>query len=156
MLSLVLRLNNFDFNGQHYLQIQGVAIGTRAAPTIANLVMGDFETKHIYIYPSQPVLWIRFIDDNFMIWTHGHASLDIFIQHLNKSHPTLKFTFEAFESSVSFLDTLIQFQQRKLYTKLYNKPTDSHSYLYLILSPSSSKDRRTLQPTTQSQTHMCT
>ncbi len=44
---------------------------TRAAPTIANLVMGDFETKHVYTYPSQPVLWIQFIDDNFMIWTHG-------------------------------------------------------------------------------------
>ncbi len=42
MLSLILRLNNFDFNGQHYLQIQGVAMGTRSALTIANLVMGDF------------------------------------------------------------------------------------------------------------------
>ncbi len=46
MLYLILRLNNFDFNGQHFLQIQGVAMGTRSAPTIANLVMGDFEMKH--------------------------------------------------------------------------------------------------------------
>ncbi len=86
MLSLVLRLNNFDFNGQHYLQIQGVAMGTVAVPTIANLVMGDFETKHVYTYPSQPLIWIRFIDGNFMISTHGRTALDNFIQHLNLSH----------------------------------------------------------------------
>ncbi len=47
LLSLVLRCNNFDFNGEHVLQILGVAIGTRAAPTVANLTMDDFEEKHV-------------------------------------------------------------------------------------------------------------
>ncbi len=84
---------------------------------------------HVYTYPSKPLLWIRFIDDNFMIWTHGRPDLDNFIQHLNISHPCLKFTFEA--SETSFLDTLIQLDQdRMLYTTLYNKHSDSYSYLH--------------------------
>ncbi len=108
--------------------------------------MGDFETKHVYMYPSKPLFWIRFIDDNFMIWTDW--CLDNFIQHLNLSHTILKFTFEASETSVSFLDTLIQ--HRKLYTILYNKPTDSHFMLTLLfLLPTSPKDRWSLQPIAQ-------
>ncbi len=67
LLSLVLRCNNFDFNGEHFLQIQGVAMGTRAASTIANLTMGDFVEKHVYSYHLKPLIWCRFIDDNFML-----------------------------------------------------------------------------------------
>ncbi len=67
LLALVLRCNNFDFNGEHFLQTQGVSMGTKAAPTIANLVRGDFENTHVYTYHLQPMLWIRFIDDIFML-----------------------------------------------------------------------------------------
>ncbi len=55
-------------------------MGTRSAPTIANLVMGDFEVKHVYTYPKQPFLWIHFIDDNIGIWLHGLRELQEFFQ----------------------------------------------------------------------------
>ncbi len=32
LLALVLRCNNFEFRGKHYLQINGVAMGMKAAP----------------------------------------------------------------------------------------------------------------------------
>ena len=131
LLKLVLTCNNFEFNQQNYLQIQGVAMGTKVAPTIANLVMGNFEKQFVYSYPTQPSLWIRYIDDNFMIWPHGPAALETFIQHLNSVHPTIKFTFEYSTKSVSFLDTMvIKDDQGKLYTDLYTKPTDTHAYLH--------------------------
>ncbi len=131
LLALVLTCNNFEFNGQHFLQIQGVAMGTGCAPTIANLVMGDFEDKFVYTYPLKPLIWYRFIDDIFMIWTHGPSALNAFITHLNSVHRTLKFTHEVSDSSLSFLDTLIKKDQDgKLYTDLYSKPTDTHAYLH--------------------------
>ena len=131
LLKLVLTCNNFEFNGQNYLQIQGVAMGTKVAPTIANLVMGHFEQQFVYTYPLQPSLWLRFIDDNFMIWPHGPAALEDFIKHLNSVHPSLKFTFEFSTKMVSFLDTLvIKDDQGTLYTDLYTKPTDTHAYLH--------------------------
>ena len=39
MLELVLKCNNFKFNRKHFLQINGTAMGTRVAPTYANLFM---------------------------------------------------------------------------------------------------------------------
>ena len=33
LLKLVLHSNNFEFNGNHYLQIGGTAMGTRVAPS---------------------------------------------------------------------------------------------------------------------------
>ncbi len=54
---------------------------TRAAPTVANLVMGEFEVKWVYTYNLQPILWVGYIDNIFLIWTHGVASLKRFIHH---------------------------------------------------------------------------
>ena len=43
LLTLVLKCNNFEFNGKHYLQIQGTAMGTKKAPSYANIFMGRLE-----------------------------------------------------------------------------------------------------------------
>ena len=47
ILALILKCNNFKFNRKNYLQINGTAMGTRVAPTFANLFMIHFEEKHI-------------------------------------------------------------------------------------------------------------
>ena len=39
MIELILKLDNFSFNEEHYLQVQGTAMGTRMAPSYANLFM---------------------------------------------------------------------------------------------------------------------
>ena len=36
---------NFSFNNEHYLQKHGTAMGTRMAPSYANLFMGKFEQQ---------------------------------------------------------------------------------------------------------------
>ena len=41
---MILTMNNFTFNGKHYLQIHGTAMGTRMAPSYANLFLAKFET----------------------------------------------------------------------------------------------------------------
>jgi hypothetical protein len=45
MLTLVLKNNNFTFDGNHYLQINGTAMGTKMAPSYANIFMGDLEER---------------------------------------------------------------------------------------------------------------
>ncbi len=37
LLELVLKRNNFQFNGKDYLQVGGTAMGTRVAPSLANV-----------------------------------------------------------------------------------------------------------------------
>ena len=74
-LELVLTNNHFEFNGEFYHQLSGTAMGTKLAPSYANLFMTKFEDKYVYTHPQQPLLWKRFIDDIFLIWPHGMNSL---------------------------------------------------------------------------------
>ena len=91
-LHLILTLNNFIFNGKHYLQIKGCAMGTKCAPNYANLFMGDFESKHIYPrIQNKSLLYHRFIDDIFLIWTSSKNELQTFLQEINQIHDSIKF-----------------------------------------------------------------
>ena len=135
LLQLVLHSMSFSFNGDHYLQIGGTAMGTAVAPNYANLFMDRFETKALENWPLKPLLWLRFIDDIFMIWTHGEDALTEFIEYLNGIHPTIKFTHEVSPTSINFLDTTVKLNEnRELYTTLYEKPTDTHLYLHYTSS----------------------
>ena len=85
----------------YYLQKQGTAMGTKMAPAYANLFMGMIETKmtnkHIKI-------WKRFIDDIFLIWTGTKEELEIYMKTINTIHNTIKFTYEASDKELTFLD----------------------------------------------------
>ena len=130
LLKLVLLSMNFTFNGDHYLQTGGTAMGTSLAPNYANLFMDRFETKALAGYSLKPLTWKRFIDDIFLVWTNGEESLKRFIDYLNSLHDTIKFTHEMSYSQIDFLDTTVKFgQDRGLITTLFNKPTDTHLYL---------------------------
>ena len=121
----------FVFNDQNYLQTGGTAMGTALAPNYTNLFMDRFETKALSIWHLKPILWLRFIDDIFMIWPHGKEELDQFIHYLNHIHEKIKFTSEASTKEVNFLDTTVKIDSdRKLYTTLYEKPTDTHMSLH--------------------------
>ena len=129
LLEVVLTNNYFDFHGKHYHQKSGTTMGTKLAPSYANLFMTKFEQIHVYTYHLQPTLWKRFIDDIFMKWPHGMNSLLEFIQHLNIVYPTIKFTSNISPSEIAFLDLIIYSIDDKLYTRLYTKSTDRHMYL---------------------------
>lgn len=130
LLRMVLQLNNFEFNGDHYLQVGGTAMGTRVAPTFANIFMAHFERQHVYSYPLQPSMWLRFIDDIFMLWDHGQHELSSFIDHLNQAHDTIKFTRESSPHKVHFLDMWVIKTGTCLHTDLYVKPTDCNATLH--------------------------
>ena len=130
LLELVLTTNNFLFDNKEYLQIGGTAMGTKLAPSFANLFMGHFEDKFIYSYPLQPFIWKRFIDDIFFVLTYGQEELDKFVNYLNHCHETIKFTLETSCLKINFLDiTIIKQTDGRIGTNLYCKPTDSHNYL---------------------------
>ena len=45
LAELVLTLNNFSFDGEHYQQISGVAMETKIGPSYANLFVGYVEQQ---------------------------------------------------------------------------------------------------------------
>ena len=66
-LALVFKKNNFQFNGINYLQKVGTAMGTKVAHSFAITYMGDFEEKHVYTYKDQLLMYLRYINDIFII-----------------------------------------------------------------------------------------
>ena len=94
-LALILTLNNFVFICIHYLQTKGCVMGTISGPAYANIFMANFELKYIYPYiKDKTKLFIRFIDDLFMIWTGSEHELLDFMSDLNKKHSSIKFEFK--------------------------------------------------------------
>ena len=133
LLNFILKQNYFLFNNQHYLQTQGTAMGTRMAPSYANIFMASLEKRMLLHSPHNllPLIWLRFIDDIFMLWTHGSPSLTTFLQHINTFHPTIKFTHQQSHNSINFLDTTVLLtKQRTLQSTLYIKPTDKGLLLH--------------------------
>ena len=126
---IILTMNNFTFNSKHYHQKHGTAMGTRMAPSYANLFLSKFERDALLNSPHQPYLWLRFIDDIFMIWTAGPEKLKIFVDYLNNLHSTIKFTCSLSHSNIPFLDVMVSVKDGSIETDLYTKPTDKHQYL---------------------------
>ena len=54
----------------------------------------------------KPRIWHRFIDNVFIIWTHGKDKLEDFLDYINRAHETIKFTAEYSVTEVPFLHTL--------------------------------------------------
>jgi hypothetical protein len=133
-INIILSKNNFMFNNQHYLQIQGTAMGTKMAPSYANLFMAQFEETFMATRQHLPLVYKRYIDDILMIWTHGEDELKAFMTAMNSHHPTIKLTHEWSTEEINFLDVTVYIKNNTVGTKLYTKPTDTHQYLQFTSS----------------------
>ncbi|OOZ36155.1 hypothetical protein, partial [Solemya elarraichensis gill symbiont] len=118
LIRFILTHNAFTFNGQHYLQEHGTAMGTKFAPQYANLFMHKLEQDFLSTQTLQPDLYKRYIDDIFLIWTHGLEALKHFHNAFNHFHPTIKLTIGYSYDSVDFLDTTVSIRNNRLFTSL--------------------------------------
>ena len=130
LININLSQNIFTLADDIWLQTHGTAMGACMAPSYANLFMGDLERRLLDTCPDKPKVWLRYIDDIFLIWTHGHPQLDAFIQHTNTFHPSIKFTSNISTTSIPFLDVMVSLQDGVLQTDLYSKETDTFNYLH--------------------------
>ena len=128
----VLQNNVFNFEGKIFKQVMGTAMGTPMAPSAANLFMGMLEERLLNQspVPFNREFWKRFIDDIFMLWMGSSDDLEIFLDHMNSFHPTIKFTANSSVHTIPFLDINIIMREGFFQTDLYSKPTDAHAYLH--------------------------
>ena len=80
----------------------------------------------------QPLLWLRYLDDSFCLWTDTIQKLEEFLEFLNGFHPSIKFTMDYSPYHINYLDVLITKDEsgKTLCTSLYTKPTDTQQYLH--------------------------
>ena len=136
-IRIILENNTFRFDNKSYLQIKGTAMGTKMAPTYANLVLAYLE-EMMYEKMETNLEYcnfikenhLRYLDDCFIVWPTSKWNLDEFERTINNLHPSFKFTRESHHSQIAFLDIIIYIENHKLLTDVYYKPTDTHQYLH--------------------------
>ncbi|CAF4824088.1 unnamed protein product, partial [Rotaria magnacalcarata] len=139
LLNLSIRDAPFRFQNKIYKQIDGVAMGNPLAPIIADLWMQKIEEKLNRYTTNKPMIWLRYVDDIFCVFTISKEKIFEFRTRINKWHKNLHFTLKLeSDNSIAFLDVLVTQEQDKLTTSLYRKPT--HAGLYMLWD--SSQNRR--------------
>ena len=139
LMELILKYNLFEFDKSIYQQLIGTSMGSKPAPSYANIYLAkriDNEILRLGLKYGQSgnsalLTMRRFLDDIFSIFRGTTKQLHNFFDELNKIHPTLKFTLnhtspenEAAKDrcqcqtqiSIPFLDTLCtRIQDRNRY-----------------------------------------
>ena len=108
-------------------------MGTRMAPLHANIFMAALETRMLHNSPHnlKPLTWLRFINDIFMLWTHGSQTPSHFLQHLTSFHLTINFTHQQSHCSVNFFDIAILITEERTlrYRRIITNDHDLHYHL---------------------------
>ena len=126
----ILKHNYFNFGNQQFLQVKGTAMGTKMAPQYANIFMANLEENFLQNTDNKPLIYLRYIDDIFLLWTHGEEKLLQFYKDFNSEDPDIHVTMNHSTKEVNFLDTTIRLKNNTLQTSLYKKPTHSQTYLH--------------------------
>ncbi len=113
-----------------YEQTYGAPMGSPLSPVLADLYMEFFEKMAINSAQYKPTLWLRCVDDTFVLWPHGKEKLMEFHKHINSLRESIQFTIETEEGGkLPFLDVNISRQHQQLNTTVYRKPTHTNRYL---------------------------
>ncbi|XP_077344465.1 uncharacterized protein LOC143988608 [Lithobates pipiens] len=136
LLEYILKHNVFVFDSTHYLQVQGVAMGTKCAPSYANLYLGGWEKETFSREDLSPFLdkiisWFRYIDDVLFFWAGTETELKTFFQLISINNFNLKFTMQHSQSIVNFLDITISVDSEgRLNSLLFRKPSAGNTVLH--------------------------
>ena len=126
LLEFCLTTTYFKFRGQIYQQYHGCAIGLPVSSIIANLYMENFEVKAITPASQPPRIWMRYVDDTFVVIDKDRAQ--DFTDHINSLDPHIKFTNDhEKEGCLPFLDTLVTRQaDGSVKVSVYRTHTDQY------------------------------
>lgn len=123
------------YNNEVYHQHKGTAMGTRVAPSYANLLMGAFEKIHIlseHAYKPNITFYRRFIDGLFFIWQGTRDEALNFTRILNINDWGLKFTANFSDVNIKFLDLMVSVKDGGFSTTTFLKKVDTNSYLSYV------------------------
>lgn len=132
LLDVTMRNNDFEFDGKVYLQTCGMAMGKTYAPALADIYLEELD-EGAHIFHTVPVLYHRFLDDVFLVWTGTLRDLREYEQHLNSLIDGIHVTLKWSQESIEFLDTTVYKRADDefdvLQTRVFFKTTDTHQLL---------------------------
>jgi len=119
----------FQFNGDLYKQMDGVAMGSPLGPLMANTFMCSIEEKLAH-ENKLPNFYKRYVDDTFALVSDLTAATD-FLSVLNDAHPAIQFIMEtAVNNSLPFVGMVITKTDDHTNTSVYRKKTNKGLLLH--------------------------
>jgi len=123
ILKLVLFNNIFEFNNFYYIQIDGIAMGCKCGPSIANLYLYILE-KH-WLYLVRPLLYDRYIDDGLVV-NKGKLNVEFYKEQFSP----LQLTYEnKKETNILDLIAKVNLITNRIDFNLYIKKTQTFQYV---------------------------
>jgi hypothetical protein len=129
-LSIILNATYFTFGDSIWKQVHGIAMGTPVPPIIATLFVGFYEeTSIIPIFSANIRLYLRYLDDIFIVWNHRQDpfSFNKFRAKLRQI-PGLSWTFEKHPTEATFLDLCVYRHQHRYFTRTHQKALNLYLY----------------------------
>lgn len=102
----ILRLNDFGFNGRHFLQVKGTAMGTRFAPAYAKIYMADWEESVFPKCKNRPSHYWRYLDNIWGVWEGMKEDFVEFMGTLNDHHPSIRVKVEKNKDRINFPENM--------------------------------------------------
>ena len=119
----------FQFDGQLYEQIDGVAMGSPLGPLMANVVMCHLEEK-LTCDDKMPNFYRGYVDDTLARMPSTEAATE-FLTTLNGLHPSLSFMMELpVNNKIPFIGMEVIMNGTRLETAVYRKPTNTGLLLH--------------------------
>lgn len=124
LLRIATSESHFIFNEKFYDQIDGVAMGSPLAPTLANIFIHELELQYMNRLNELGVNnWLRYVDDIFLL-IKDKKCCETILDFLNNIHPSIKFSSQQEnDNELSFLDIKIKRTINGYKTSIYRKPT---------------------------------
>lgn len=89
-----------------YQQKDIMAVGSPLSPVV-DIYMEFYKELAMYITTFKPALWLRYVDDMFVIWKYNMEECQLFLHHLKTMRTSIRFNMEKEEDgAISFLDVL--------------------------------------------------
>ncbi|PFX13326.1 hypothetical protein AWC38_SpisGene22596 [Stylophora pistillata] len=129
LLRIATKDQLFQFDGQLYEQVDGVAMGSPLGPLMANVFLCSIE-EQLDRNNKLPSFYKRYVDDTLATMPNIQAAT-AFLSTLNECHPAIQFTMEIAENNkLPFLGMMIEKNGCHLTTSVYHKPTDTGLLLH--------------------------
>lgn len=132
-LTFILQNGLIRFLNDVYQQVNGSEMGSSCSPAYANIFMHMIEKSTVETWMNKGTLlyYKRFIDDTFMIIKGSPNHIVELMNELNHLDETIKFTHVSSQTSLDFLDIVINFnqRQRRFKTSVYQKTLNRYAYL---------------------------
>ena len=143
ILDTTLKQNYFTYNNEHYLQKDGLPMGSPLSSIISELFLQHLEKLNISKLTNKHniVFYGRYVDDILIIYNNVKNDDKGILSSFNKLHPNLKFTLESENNrSINYLELNIKRTKNNVIFDIHRKPTTSKiSILYNSNHPSQHK-----------------